>query len=104
MLSRNDSQTPTELLTVSQIAAFLNVHPNTVRRWDRRGLLNAYRIGPRGVIQKTKELQNLEKQINNQNSPIKAEYEQGNRILHRMRELIAETGPVELRSVGFSEQ
>ena len=36
-----------ELLTVGQAAALLNLHPNTVRRWAKQGLLNAYRIGPR---------------------------------------------------------
>lgn len=33
---------------MGQAARSLNVHPNTVRRWSRQGLLNAYRVGPRG--------------------------------------------------------
>jgi excisionase family DNA binding protein len=36
------------MLTVQQVARILNVHINTVRRWDEKGLLKAYRIGPRG--------------------------------------------------------
>ena len=36
-----------ELLTVSQVAKRLNVHPNTVRRWAEQAQLNVYRIGPR---------------------------------------------------------
>ncbi len=36
------------MLTVRQVARILNVHINTVRRWDDRGILKAYRIGPRG--------------------------------------------------------
>ncbi|MBI2871670.1 MAG: helix-turn-helix domain-containing protein [Chloroflexi bacterium] len=36
-----------ELLTVAQVAALLNVHPNTVRRWAEIGVLRACRIGPR---------------------------------------------------------
>ncbi|MBI2872514.1 MAG: helix-turn-helix domain-containing protein [Chloroflexi bacterium] len=38
----------TTLLTVAQVAALLNVHPNTVRRWAELGVLRALRIGPRG--------------------------------------------------------
>ena len=36
------------LLTARQVAQLLNVHVNTVRRWSDRGILKAYRIGPRG--------------------------------------------------------
>ena len=36
-----------ELLTVAEVAAWLKVHPNTVRRWAQKGLINSYRIGPR---------------------------------------------------------
>jgi excisionase family DNA binding protein len=36
------------LLTARQAARLLNVHVNTVRRWNDRGILKAYRIGPRG--------------------------------------------------------
>ena len=45
MTSRNGSN---GLLTARQVARLLNVHVNTVRRWNDRGILKAYRIGPRG--------------------------------------------------------
>ena len=36
------------LLTVTQVADRLNVHPHSVRRWADSGLLACYRIGLRG--------------------------------------------------------
>jgi len=36
------------MLTARQVARLLNVHINTVRRWDGKGVLKAYRLGPRG--------------------------------------------------------
>ena len=36
-----------ELLTTSEVAQLLRVHPNTVRQWANKGLLHAYRLGPR---------------------------------------------------------
>ncbi|MBM3118567.1 MAG: helix-turn-helix domain-containing protein [Chloroflexi bacterium] len=36
------------MLTARQVARLLNVHINTVRRWDGKGVLKAHRIGPRG--------------------------------------------------------
>jgi excisionase family DNA binding protein len=45
MARRNHSN---GLLTARQVARLLNVHINTVRRWNDRGILKAYRIGPRG--------------------------------------------------------
>ena len=38
----------TNLLTVGQIAKLLHIHPNTVRRWSNRGILDSYRICNRG--------------------------------------------------------
>lgn len=35
-------------LTTSESASYFNAHINTVRRWERDGLLQGYRIGPRG--------------------------------------------------------
>ena len=36
------------LLTATQVAKRLNIHINTVRRWTNKGILPAYRVGPRG--------------------------------------------------------
>ena len=35
------------LLTTTEVARILNVHPNTVRHWSDAQLLPAYHIGPR---------------------------------------------------------
>lgn len=35
-------------LRTRDVAHFLNVHINTVRRWSNKGILKSYRIGPRG--------------------------------------------------------
>ena len=37
----------TTMLTTSEVAHLLNVHINTVRQWNNRGIIKAYRIGPR---------------------------------------------------------
>ena len=36
------------MLTTREVAQFLNVHINTVRRWSNQRILMAYRISPRG--------------------------------------------------------
>lgn len=36
------------MLTVKDVARFLNIHTNTVRRWSDNDVLRAYRITPRG--------------------------------------------------------
>lgn len=58
----------------------------------------------RVLRQKTEELLNLETQIAEQQPLIVAAYEQGNEILGRMRALTVAPGPVEQRSVAFSEE
>ena len=45
MVGRNRKST---MLTANGVAHLLHVHINTVRRWSNRGILKAYRIGPRG--------------------------------------------------------
>ncbi len=35
------------MLTTTEVARFLGVHPNTVRHWADQGLLGAVRLGPR---------------------------------------------------------
>ncbi len=41
---------PKRMLSVKEVASILSVHPSTVRRWEREGLLKAYRVGPRGSL------------------------------------------------------
>jgi excisionase family DNA binding protein len=36
-----------EFLTVGEVCRFFNVHPNTLRNWDKSGKLKALRIGDR---------------------------------------------------------
>lgn len=38
-----------ELLTLKQASELLKVHPNTLRAWDKNGILKAVRIGERGL-------------------------------------------------------
>lgn len=58
----------------------------------------------RVLTQKTEELRNLEEQIAEQQPLIDAAFEEGNVILGAMRALTVAPGPVEQRSVAFSEQ
>lgn len=44
--SINQSDIP-ELLTLREAADILKCHPNTLRNWDRSGILKAVRIGTR---------------------------------------------------------
>ena len=36
-----------EILTMKQACELLNVHPNTLRNWDSKGVLRAVRFGTR---------------------------------------------------------
>jgi excisionase family DNA binding protein len=36
-----------EILTMKQVCELLNVHPNTLRNWDNKGILKAIRFGSR---------------------------------------------------------
>jgi len=40
--------TNSRMLTTTEVAHLLHVHPNTVRQWANRQLLHAYRLGTRG--------------------------------------------------------
>jgi excisionase family DNA binding protein len=35
------------MLTTTEVATLLRIHPNTVRWWTNKGFLHAVRIGPR---------------------------------------------------------
>ena len=36
-----------ELLTIKEAAKLINVHPNTLRNWEKEGRISALRVGPR---------------------------------------------------------
>lgn len=36
-----------ELLTIKDVTHLLNVHANTLRNWEKEGLIHVVRIGPR---------------------------------------------------------
>lgn len=36
-----------ELLTIREVTHLLNVHPNTLRNWEKEGHISVVRIGPR---------------------------------------------------------
>jgi excisionase family DNA binding protein len=36
------------MLTVREVARLFHVHPNTLRRWSNKGIIQAYRINRRG--------------------------------------------------------
>ena len=38
---------PPELITLQEASAILKCHPNTLRQWDRKGILKAVRFGER---------------------------------------------------------
>lgn len=38
-----------QYLTLKQASELLQVHPNTLRNWDKSGVLKATRIGVRGI-------------------------------------------------------
>jgi excisionase family DNA binding protein len=44
-----------KLLKLSDAAEILNVHPNTLRKWDKKGILKAVRFGERGDRRYKKE-------------------------------------------------
>lgn len=58
----------------------------------------------RVLRQKSDELAALESQINSQQPLVNAAFSEGNAILSRMRSLTVEPGPIEARSVQFSEE
>lgn len=43
---KKDNQLP-ELLTMKETCELLKVHPNTLRQWDKKGILKAVRFGTR---------------------------------------------------------
>jgi len=43
----NSKNELSEYLTLRQVSELLNVHPNTLRNWDKNGTLKPIRIGER---------------------------------------------------------
>ena len=52
-----------ELLTLTEASEVLKVHPNTLRKWDKKGILKAVRFGKRGDRRYKKE--DIERLISN---------------------------------------
>lgn len=50
----NSKEVP-ELLTLSEACELLKVHPNTLRQWDKQGILPAIRLGAKRVRRYRKE-------------------------------------------------
>ena len=46
-IRNKENDLPSRMLTVRDVAFILNVHTNTVRRWEKKGLLKSYSVGPR---------------------------------------------------------
>jgi len=44
-----------ELITLKQASELLQCHPNTLRKWDKKGVLKAVRFGVRGDRKYKKE-------------------------------------------------
>ena len=45
-----ESELLDRMLTVDEVAHLLQVHPSTVRRWEKQGQLKSYRFGSKGII------------------------------------------------------
>ncbi len=56
-----------ELLTLTEACQILKVHPNTLRKWDRKGILIAVRFGERKDRRYRKE--DIMKLVNSRTKP-----------------------------------
>jgi DNA-binding transcriptional MerR regulator len=45
-----------ELLTIKEVTMLLHVHPNTLRNWEKEGLISVVRIGRRRDRRYQKEI------------------------------------------------
>ncbi len=48
MTTKTEDKIP-ELITLKETCEILKVHPNTLRQWDKKGILVAVRIGEKKV-------------------------------------------------------
>lgn len=53
--AKKPEQEVPELLTLQEACDMLKVHPNTLRQWDKNGVLPAIRIGTKRVRRYRKE-------------------------------------------------
>jgi DNA (cytosine-5)-methyltransferase 1 len=64
MMKKEQYENISDFLTVKEAAEVLGICPDTLRRWDRRGLVLAYRHPVnRYRLYKREDLENLLKQI-----------------------------------------
>jgi DNA-binding transcriptional MerR regulator len=56
-----------ELVTLSEASQISKVHPNTLRKWDRKGILVAVRFGERKDRRYRKE--DIMRLVNNRGKP-----------------------------------
>ena len=45
---KENKAAPHLMLTTREASKILNVHGNTLRRWNKQGIIKSYRIGPSG--------------------------------------------------------
>jgi excisionase family DNA binding protein len=43
-----DERLGQQMMPIEEVARLLNVHANTARQWNHKGLVKAYRLRPRG--------------------------------------------------------
>lgn len=46
-MEKTENKSLPELLTLKETSDFLRCHPNTLRQWDKKGILVAVRFGER---------------------------------------------------------
>lgn len=48
-VARKQQKRLPEAISIQRVAELLDVHPMTIRRWIKRGIIKAYRVGPQIV-------------------------------------------------------
>jgi DNA-binding transcriptional MerR regulator len=55
MAKKEKQETIPELLTLKETCEILKCHPNTLRKWDKKGILIAIRIGEKRIMRYRKK-------------------------------------------------